>query len=377
MRFRYGNEEINIISNPQCGKGRDEYTKSFSMEIAENVKSFYTGMPKYKPTPLRSLDSLSADCGVAGIFVKDESFRFGLNAFKALGSCYAMSEIDISPDTVFITATDGNHGRGVAWAARELGCRSVVYMPRGTARERLDNILALGADASILDMKYDDAVRQAAEDAEKNGWITVQDTSRPGYTEIPLHIMQGYTMMLLETVEQLGGVVPTHVFLQAGVGSMAGAAAAFLTEYYGEKCPVITIVEPDKADCFFKTVMADDGNIHFCEGEMDTIMAGLACGEPCPIAWDILKRQADFFTTIPDTVAAEGMRLLAKPMGNDPRIESGESGASAFGFIADVLRSNELGEARNMLGINEKSVILCISTEGATDRENYNRIVNI
>ena len=223
----------------------------FGPETAETVRRFHRSFPEYAPSALHQLSSLAEKLGVAEIMVKDESTRVGLNAFKVLGGSYAIGhhiagmlgidptlmtrDLLISEDTrkklgelTFITATDGNHGRGVAWTAKQLRQHCVVYMPAGTAAERLENIRRLGADASIPGPGYDDCVRLAAKHARENGWVLTQDTSWNGYEEIPLRIMQGYTTMALEAAEQLGDTMPTHVFLQAGVGSMAGAVAAFL-----------------------------------------------------------------------------------------------------------------------------------------------------
>lgn len=371
----------------------------FRVELAEQVRAYHRSFPEYSVTPLCRLDGLAERLGLAGVYVKDESKRFGLNAFKVLGGSYAIGcaigeKLGLDPsrlsfdvlmsdetrrrlgDVTFVTATDGNHGRGVAWTAARLGQRSVVYMPKGTAKERLDNIRALGSDASITALCYDDAVRLAAENAEKYGWTLIQDTAWPGYETVPRRIMQGYTTMALEAVEQLSDVKPTHIFLQAGVGSLAAAVTAFFAALYGEERPVITVVEPDTADCFYKTAFAADGSLHAAEGEMHTIMAGLACGEPSPLAWDILRDHADHFVSMPDYAAAEGMRLLAHPCGNDEPIVSGESGASALGLVCELMRDERLRELRDSIGLNDSSRVLCFSTEGATDRENYRRIVS-
>lgn len=364
---------IQYVLNANKDIARGAFSQ-YGADAAREARRFHSSFPEYSVTPLASLSALAGELGVAGIYVKDESYRFGLNAFKVLGGSYAIGKImEQNPgEHTFITATDGNHGRGVAWAANRLGMKSVVYMPKGTAQERLDNIRALGSEASITNLSYDDAVRKARADAEANGWILVQDTSFDGYKEVPSYIMQGYTTMALEAVEQLGDTKPTHVFLQAGVGSMAGAVAAFLNSYYGgENCPVITVVEPNTADCMYLTARANDGMLHNVEGEMHTIMAGLACGEPCPLAWEILNRCASAFVTMHDEVAASGMRALAKE-----GIVSGESGASGFGFAREMLTNHDLFPLREALGIDEHSVILCFSTEGATDRENYAKIVN-
>lgn len=370
----------------------------FTGEAAAQVRRFHETVPGYCVTPLVSLSALARELNVAGIHVKDESYRFGLNAFKGLGGSYSAgmylaSRLGISAgelsfeavtapaardalgEITFVTATDGNHGRGVAWIAGELGQKSVVYMPRGSAAERLANIRALGADASITEFYYDDTVRYAKAQAEKNGWVLVQDTAWDGYREIPTRIMQGYTTMALEAVEQLGETVPTHVFLQAGVGSMAGALAAFFHSYYGDKAPKIVLVEADKADCFYETAKAADGRLHCVGGPLDTIMAGLACGEPCSIAWELLDSCCDCYVSMSDDCAARGMRILANPLPGDSRVVSGESGAAGFACAADILRQPSLAGLRGELGLDENAVILCFSTEGATDKENYRRIV--
>jgi diaminopropionate ammonia-lyase len=247
-------------------------------------------------------------------------------------------------------------------------------MPAGTAQERLDNIRAQGAYAQITDMQYDDCVRYTERLAREKGWVLIQDTAWEGYEEVPALIMQGYTTMGLEILDQLGAVRPTHVFLQAGVGSMAGAMAGFFADVYGADKPVITIVEPTGADCFFQTAQAADGTRHFTH-DLHSIMAGLCCGEPCTIAWDIIERYGDFVLACDDSVTEAGMGLLAKPLPGDGAIVSGESGAVTTGAVAMLMGDAAYEDIRRALGLDERSVVLCISTEGDTDRENYRRIV--
>ncbi|MBQ2960007.1 MAG: diaminopropionate ammonia-lyase [Oscillospiraceae bacterium] len=385
---------IKIAFNKQATGKAD--VSAYGMETAKKARAFHSSIPDYAPTPLRELGCLAESLGVGGIFVKDESQRFELNAFKVLGGSFAIGshiaslmgeDIAAMPyermcgdevrkalgQQTFVTATDGNHGRGVAWTASKLGQKSVVHMPEGTASERLENIRRLGADANITDPTYDDCVRRAAKDAAENGWLLVQDTSWDGYERIPGLIMQGYTTMALEAVEQLGDKKPTHLFLQAGVGSMAAAVAAFMVNYYGEARPKIIIVEPHTADCHYLTAAADDGKLHLISGGMDSMMAGLCCGEPCPIAWEILKDYADAFASIPDSASAEAMWRLAWPVGTDPVTVSGESGAAGMG-LALTLFKEENAELKKKLGIDENSVLLCFSTEGDTDKENYKKI---
>ena len=361
---------IKIYKNKKLKK--EIRVSGYGYENAKKVRAFHQTFEEYSQTPLRKIKFKDGEKYISALYVKDESYRFGLNAFKVLGGSYAIGSIieNFSEAPVFITATDGNHGRGVAWTAKKLNCKSVVYMPKGTAKERLDNIRKLGSDAIITDLCYDDAVRKAKEDAEKNGWVLVQDTSMPGYEDIPKRIMQGYTTMALEAVEQLEGQRPTHVFLQAGVGSMAGAVTAFLTDYYKENKPTIIIVEPNTADCVFRTAEADDGELHAVDGEMNTIMAGLACGEVCSIAWDILSDYAEYFVTMTDDYAELGMRFLA-----EHNIISGESGAASAGLLMGLLTRPELENIKNAIGLDENSVVLCFSTEGDTDRESYEKIV--
>ena len=394
-------QDFHLVHLPHKQKYGAVSTDCFGLEQAQTVRRFHQSFPEYSVTPLVELKSLAEELGVSNIFVKDESYRFGLNAFKVLGGSYAIArEIGIrmgiseeeltlarllQPDVQarlgqlrFVTATDGNHGRGVAWTAKRLGHRAVVFMPKGTAAERLENILRLGAEASITDCNYDDSVRLARQYAAEHEGIVVQDTSWEGYHNVPLHIMQGYTTMGAEIVEQLaacGGQRPTHVFLQAGVGAMAGAMAGFIADYYKEARPVITIVEPTKADCLYRTALANDGKLHIVDGALDSIMAGLCCGEPCSIGWQQLAAYADNFVAMPDKAAALGMRVLGNPVGKDAAVVSGESGAAGLGLAVAALRERDLAQLKGSLQLDAESVILCISTEGATDVANYRRIM--
>lgn len=390
------NECIKIISYNRSNE-KEDILKNFTPQNAKKAMTFHKSFPEYTITPLVNLEDLAKALGVESIHVKDESYRFGLNAFKVLGGSYCIGTYiaerlgtDISElpydkiirqevksslgEITFVTATDGNHGRGIAWTANRIGQKSVVYMPSGSAQERLNNIKALGADAFITDLNYDDAVRLAESRAKENGWVMVQDTAWEGYNKIPNWIMQGYMTMALEAVEQLKCEKPTHIFLQAGVGAMAGAITGFFTNLYSaEERPVIVIVEPNKADCIYRT--AEKGEIQTVKGDMNTIMAGLACGEPCTIGWDVLKNSVDHFISIPDYIAAKGMRILGNPLGDDTKIISGESGAATLGFLAEAMQNESMDFLRKRIGLNANSKVLCFSTEGDTDQINYRHIV--
>lgn len=389
-------DELQLIQYPE--NSDEKYNLDFmSLENAKKVQAFHASFPVYKETPLAVLRETAGLLGIDNIYVKDESYRFGLNAFKVLGGSYAIGNylaqklgktISEMPyerlvseevrkelgDITFVTATDGNHGRGVVWTAGQLRQRAVVYMPKGSAAERLENIRAEGAEASITDLNYDGAVRLANRQAQEKGWVMVQDTAWEGYEDIPQWIMQGYGTMGYEAYTQLPEK-PTHIFLQAGVGSMAGAVAGFFAGVYGKDRPIITIVEPDKADCIFRTAKAADGRLHFVTGDMDTIMAGLACGEPCSIGWNVLKDYADYFISCPDYMAAQGMRILGNPAAGDSRVIAGESGAAAFGCVSEILRNPRYAQIKERLKLNKTSRALFFNTEGDTDRENYRSIV--
>jgi len=382
---------------------KTDYSKSLSLMTAEEMEKacrFHRSFPQYSETPLVNLSHFAAHIGVKGVFIKDESSRFNLNAFKVLGGSYAIARYiaqklgkDISAldyktliseetkkklgDITFYTATDGNHGRGVAWSANKLRQKSVILMPEGSSQTRLENILKEGADASITNLNYDDAVRLANKKAEAdpNG-VMVQDTAWEGYEEIPAWIMQGYGSMSYEAFSQLkkyGIDRPTHIFVQAGVGSLAGAVIGYFANLFPENPPVMTVLEAQAAHCLYLSCL--EGKLVDVKRMHKTIMAGLACGEGNTISWEILKNNVQFFVSAPDWVAARGMRILSSPLKGDERIVSGESGAATTGLLFTILMDNEYKDLRNALGINADSTVLLFSTEGDTDPEKFRDII--
>lgn len=360
-------------------------TALFGGDEAGRALRFHRSMPMYEPTRLVSFASSAKKHGVKGIYVKDESARFGLNAFKGLGGSYAMfrilcRELGLDTDCAdfrdfltpenrkrcagchFATATDGNHGRGVAWASKQFGCRSTVYLPAGSAEWRRKAIEDAGADEAVITAcNYDGTVAHAAKMAEENGWMLIQDTSWESYTEYPEWIIDGYLTMGKEIVGQLSGTFPTHVFLQAGVGSMAGGIMEYLLGRYRENPPVFIIAEATESACIYASALAGDGKAHTIDGHSDTIMAGLNCGTPCSIVWPILRDYASFYCACPDDVAVEGMDAYANPHGDDTAVSSGESGAVTYGLFNRIAGDDEL---RDMFGITGESVVLLINTEG-------------
>ena len=380
----------------------DKFLDLMSEENVTKANEFHKSFPQYSVTPLQKLSALASYLGVKGIYCKDESYRFGLNAFKVLGGSYAMGRYiakelgrDISQlpynvlssdklreefgQATFFTATDGNHGRGVAWAAKRLGQKAVVRMPKGTTKTRFDNIAKEGAEVTIEEVNYDDCVRMAAAEAAKTEHgIIVQDTAWAGYEEIPSWIMQGYGTLVLEADKQLkenGVDRPTHVFVQAGVGSLAGAVVGYFAHKYKENPPVMVVCEASAADCLYRSAVQADGNLVNVTGDLQTIMAGLACGEGNTIGWDILKNHVTVFASCPDWMSAKATRIYANPLENDPHIISGESGSVPLGLAYTALHDEDAKDLKDALELDENSNILVISTEGDTDPVRYREIV--
>ena len=386
----------------QMPRSDDRQLSIMSLENVAKARSFHRSFPQYSITPLASLDGMAKHLGLGSLFVKDESYRFGLNAFKVLGGSFAMARYiaqqmgrDVGEMTydyltseafrqefgqaTFFTATDGNHGRGVAWAANKLGQKAVVHMPKGSAKSRFDNIAKEGAKVTIEEVNYDDCVRMAAaEAAETKHGVVVQDTAWAGYEEIPAWIMQGYGTMANEAAEQLRQLEvnrPTHVFVQAGVGSLAGAVVGYFTNLYPNNPPKFVVMEAKAADCLYRGAVAGDGDPRIVDGDLTTIMAGLACGEPNILSWDILRNHVSAFVSYPDWVSARGMRMLGMPVKGDPSVVSGESGAVGMGLISAIMEDDTYRDLREHLELDRFSQVLMFSTEGDTDPEKYRRIL--
>ena len=339
--------------------------------------AFHRAMPEYAPTPLHSLPGLARQVGVRSIWLKDESHRFGLRAFKGLGASYAIERLlrEGEPPGALVTATDGNHGRAVAWAAARQGLRAVVFLPEAASSGRAQAIAALGAEVRRVAGTYDTAVSAAEAAAEQHGWALLQDSAWEGYDRVPRWVMQGYLTMLEESLESLGPERPTHVLLQCGVGSFAAAMTAGLVARLGERRPRIVIVEPLGAACGLAAAREGAESPPMIEGDLHTFMACRSCGRISTLAWPILRHWADAFVAFPDETAASGMRTLARPAGGDPRVESGESGAATTGALMEILGSG--GELADRLALGAGSRVLLFSTEGATDPEVYSRTLDL
>jgi len=340
------------------------------------AKSAITAWPGYAPTPLHALDDIAASAGLGALHYKDESSRFGLGSFKALGGAYAVARViaaetarrDVTAEALTVTcATDGNHGRSVAWGAGRVGCRCVIFVHETVSQGRRDAIARYGAEIRDVPGSYDDAVRASQRVAEQEGWLLVSDTSWPGYTEVPRDVMQGYRLMAEEAIAALPAA-PTHVFVQGGVGGMAAAVAVQLRAMCGTS-PRLILAEPDRAACLTDSLEA--GEMRNVAGDLDTLMAGLACGEPSLLAWSELERSAFASIAIPDEAAVETMRLLAARV---PRIIAGES---AVAGLAACLLARRDPRSAAALGLDGTSRVLVFGSGGATDPELYARLTGI
>jgi diaminopropionate ammonia-lyase len=357
------------------------------------IDSFLRALEGHSPTPLVCLPALARQQGVASIHVKDEGRRLGLSSFKALGGAYAVAMLvleeaglrlgrklgpeDLSGREVravaagmtVTCATDGNHGRSVAWGARAAGCRAVIFIHGGVSQGRAEAMAAFGAEIRRIDGSYDDSVRIAAETAAREGWTVVSDTSWQGYETIPLAVMQGYTAMAGEALDALEQP-PTHLFLQAGVGGMAAAVSAYACQRLGKGAPKIVVVEPGRAACVFASAKA--GRVVTIPHGEPTVMAMLECATPSPVAFEILRSLADGYVTLEEYEAMEAMKRLADPSDGDAAVVAGESGGTGLaGFLACMGDP----EARGHLRLGPDSRILVFNSEGATDPAIYAGIV--
>ncbi len=385
----------NRLVNRSQGYGAERQKELGGARFAQ-AKTEITHWLNYAVTPLLGLPALAAGANVGSLFYKDEGSRFGLGSFKALGGAYAVFRLlareigkrtgvsavtsadltsgkyrDITRNFTVACATDGNHGRSVAWGAKMFGARCIIFVHENVSSGRMDAISAYGAEVRRNPGNYDDSVRRAAQDAADNGWFVVSDTSYEGYLDVPRDVVQGYAIMVDEALQQLpAGVLPSHVFIQGGVGGLAAAVCGYFWERFGARRPRLIVVEPRNAACLYES--ARHGVLTSVHGSLETIMAGLSCGEPSILAWRLLEEGADDFMDIEDEPAKECMRLLAAGTGIDPPIAAGES---AVAGLAGFLVAAGDHEARPALGLSKDSVVLVFGTEGDTDPELYRQIV--
>ena len=387
-----------LFLNPRATRADYPAELSAIMNIAQAHQSrqwlsSWRGIHRHA-TPLYDLPDAAARCQVGRLCLKDESVRSPLGSFKALGAPIALVRQilrlhpDFEPAAILtgryaealrgytvISATDGNHGRGLAAAAQDAGCRCVIVLHAHVSPEREQAIAAYGADIVRIAGNYDESVQEAARLAAAHGWQVIADTSYDGYEDIPRDVMQGYGAIAEEIVEQTSAQrgMPgafTHVFLQGGVGGMAAGLASYFWEYHGPQRPCFISVEPAQADCLLQSAI--QGRPAKATGTVDSVMAGLACGETSPLAWRFLQPCVDAFMTIEDEQAIEAMRALAQGSERDTPIVAGESGVAGLAAL-EWLRSDP--QRSEQVGLTAESRVLIISTEGATAPREYTRLV--
>ncbi len=368
--------------------------KIISVDSAKKAIQDITQWPNYAVTPLHQLNTLSSNAGLGTLWYKDESQRFSLKSFKALGGAYAVAKqlqkilaqrygtrpsiesllagnwaSEVAEITVSC-ATDGNHGRSIAWGAQMFGCKCIIYIHKDVSEGRKEAIAAFGAHVIRIDGNYDESVRIADAEAKTHHRIIVSDTSYEGYMDIPKDVALGYTVMLSELVEQLKDNIPTHVFIQGGVGGLASAVCGYFWDLWGTQRPRFLIVEPEKANCLQQSAQA--GKPVTVQGDLETLMAGLACGEVSKLAWEILAEGADDFLTLSEDAIPHTMKMLAQGEWHNEKIEAGES---AVPGLAAALIARSQPKLAEELQLNDQSHVLVIGTEGATDPELYNRLI--
>ena len=381
--------------NPYLNKDPD--WSEFEFLNSNDMRDFHKSLDGYAPTPLRKLPKLAARLGVKEILVKDESYRFGIKAFKALGASYAIYRYlkgvyeskfddDFTPESfkdpvkleklgsfTFTAATDGNHGRAVAWTANKLKQKAVIYMPAKTAQSRIENIESENAKVVLVEGSFDDCVAQCAKDAKENGWVEIADTAYPGYMEIPKYIMLGYSTVLAELEPDPNSPEKPNldfVFVPAGVGGLAASTTSYYIKRYRKNGPKILCVEPTDSDCYLASIKSGEGKPISSGGAMETMMVGLACDIPSLVAWPIIKDGIDFFMNCDDSYAIKAMRAY-----HEEGIISGESGSAGLAALLALFDGEETQALRDKLGFDSESRILLINTEGDTDPVNYQRII--
>jgi diaminopropionate ammonia-lyase len=399
MIMIYQGDGVAVFANPTSGLPTVLYGEERSGVLNEAgfqaAEQEIHQWPGYRPTRLHRLPDLAAHLGLKAIYYKDESTRFALKSFKALGGAYAVFRLiqqtianacgghiatpaevlsgkyaDIVSGLTVTCATDGNHGRSVAWGAQTFGARCVIFVHATVSQGRADAIAAFGAEVIRVAGNYDDSVRHAADQAEQHGWTVVSDTTYEDYREIPIDVMHGYGVMARELVQQLHHEPPTHVIVQAGVGGLAAAVCAVFWLVWGLRRPRFVLVEPENAACFF--VSAQAGEPVAVTGTLDTVMAGLACGEVSPAAWEVLREGVMDYAMLADRYALQAMRQFAQPRGDDRAIVSGETGAVGLGLLMAAKANPTIRQA---LGLTVDSRVLLLGSEGDTDPDIYQAVV--
>jgi len=368
-----------LLNNPKrtAVKLSKKFTEIYK---SDEMRRFHRRLRCYAPTPLISLPKLARSLGVKELLVKDESKRYRINTFKSLGASYAIAKVVSQrkkEKLIFCTATDGNHGRSVAWAAKNARQKSVIYVPNYTTEQRIRNIKKLNAEVIVVDGDYDQAVAMAREESEKKGYILIQDNSWEGYTEIPTYITAGYKTMMTEMENSIHPPEEPRVdfvFLQGGNGTFASSVVAYYRIRYPRKMPTLVCVEPSECDCLMESFR--NGKLTKTTKSQNTVLTGLRCGTPALLAWEILKDGIDVFMSIPDSYGIKAMQDFYYPFKKDKQIFAGESGAAGLGGLIAMACDPDLQGLKKEVGLNEESRVLVFVTEGVTDSEVFEELIS-
>jgi len=360
-----------FIENKNFSFDKSKILNLLSKKDIDEAYLSISNWENYSPTPLIELNKLSKELNLNKIFYKDESKRFNLKSFKALGGAYAVEKITKgNKDIVVATATAGNHGRSVAWGARRLGLKCKIFISEYVSDARGQAMAELGADVIKVKGNYENSLIECIKQSTKNNWQIVQDVAWKNYTIVPKYTMAGYTVMMKEIIDQIDQNKISHIILQAGVGGMAGAMIAGIARYL-ENVPITLIVEPDSAACVMESIKS--GKIEKIDIKKESLMGGMSCGEVSLVPWEILKNSVKFCISLPDDDIAKTMKFLGNCSFSEEKIIAGEN--SAPGVIS-LITSCENDKIRERLKLNSNSNILVIGCEGDTDKEMYQKLIN-
>jgi len=359
-----------FIKNKNYSFSREKILNVLDKSAIDKAYNTISNWETYAPTPLLNLNKLSKDLGLKHIFYKDESKRFGLKSFKALGGAYAVDQVSSrNKNVVVATATAGNHGKSVAWGAKRLGIACKIFISEFVSDTRADEMRKLGADVVQVKGNYENSLNECIKQSKKNGWEIVQDVAWENYLTVPKLTMAGYSVMIEEISKQTDQYI-THIFLQAGVGGMASGVIAGVARYF-KRIPKIIVIEPENADCVLKSI--DAGELTKVEIEKESIMGGMSCGDVSTVAWEILKNSAKYCLTISDNAIPAAVALLAEKRLSDEKIIAGECAVPGLiALISAFKNKNYLSK----LNLNSESKVLLFGCEGLTDKDMYNKLLH-
>ena len=359
-----------FINNENFEFNRSKILKILNSDLLEDAYKTISKWQKYQPTPLESLNKLSKELELKNIFYKDESKRFGLKSFKALGGAYAVEKITKGKKDITVsTATAGNHGKSVAWGAKNLGLNCKIFISENVSETRAEEMRFLNAEVIRVKGNYENSLNVCKEESKKNNWEIIQDVAWPDYELVPKLTMAGYSTMIKEISVQTNEYI-THIFLQAGVGGMAAGLVAGVANYF-KKVPKIIIVEPENANCVMQSI--ENNTLTSVDIKKESIMGGMSCGEVSLVPWQILKNSVNNCISVSDKFVSQTVAMLADKVLSDISIEGGECSTPGITSLISCCNNEE---TKSDLEINENSNILLIGCEGSADIDLYKKLLS-